>query len=164
MNEPADRPVRREDPFAPFVPRRGRRVAWVFAVAAVVVFGVLALLLPATGYAGWSAGDSLLVAAFGLLIAFVMWRFAAIRALPSREGIVVRNVAVTRRLRWDEIDGVRFGGGDAWAWLDLDDGDQVAVMAVQRSDGAYARAQASRLVALVEARGGARPRPGDGEP
>jgi hypothetical protein len=157
MNEAAA--SRSQDPFAPFVPRRGRRVAWVFAVVAVVVFTALALLVPATDYAGWSAGDSLLLAAFGLLVAFVMWRFAAIRAVPSREGIVVRNVAVTRRLRWDQIEGVRFAGGDAWAWLDLDDGDQVAVMAVQRSDGAFAREQASRLVALVQARGGTMPRP-----
>ena len=151
------------DPFAPFVPRRGRRVAWLFAVVAVVVFGALALLLPATGYAGWSVGDSLLVAGFGVLVAVVMWRFAAIRALPSREGIVVRNVAVTRRLRWDEIERVRFGGGEAWAWLDLHDGDQVAVMAVQRSDGASALSEASRLAALVQARGGSAPRAG-GEP
>lgn len=164
MSRSAARTAKDEDPFAAFVPRRGRRVAFAFAVAAVVVFTALALLLPATGYAGWSAGDSLLIAVFGLLIAFVMWRFAAIRALPSREGIVVRNVALTRRLRWDQIERVRFGGGDAWAWLDLDDGDQVAVMAVQRSDGAFAREQASRLIALVQARGGTRPRPDAGRP
>ncbi len=93
-----------------------------------------------------------------MLVAFVMWRFAAIRAVPSREGIVVRNVAVTRRLTWDEIEAVRFANGDAWAWLDLVDGDQVAVMAVQRSDGAFARAQASRLAALVQSAGRTRPR------
>jgi hypothetical protein len=152
------------DPFAPFVPRRGRRVATAFAVVALVVFGLLAVTLPATGYRGWSAGDSVLIAGFGVLVAFVMWRFAAIRAVPSREGIVVRNVAVTRRLGWAEIEGVRFADGDAWAWLDLADGDQVAVMAVQRSDGAFARAQASRLAALVQSAGGTRPREGGVQP
>jgi hypothetical protein len=146
------------DAFAPFVPRRGRRVAWAFAVGSVVVFSVMGLLLDTAGYGGWSTPDTLLAVAFGVLVGFVMWRFAAIRALPSREGIVVRNVALTRRLRWDEIEGVRFGGGEAWAWLDLDDGDQVAVMAIQRSDGAFGREEASRLAALVQARGGARSR------
>lgn len=145
-----------DDPFAPFVPRRGRRTALGFTVGSLVVFGVLALALPATGYRGWSVGDSLLIAGFGVLMALVMWRFAAIRALPSREGIVVRNVAVTRRLTWGEIESVRFAGGDAWAWLDLTDGDQLAVMAIQRSDGARALAEASRLAALVQALGSER--------
>ncbi|KQX66678.1 PH domain-containing protein [Angustibacter sp. Root456] len=144
------------DPFGPFVPRRGRRVATGFAVGALVVFGVLAMALPATGYRGWSVGDSLLMAGFGVLVAVVMWRFAAIRAVPSREGLVVRNVAVTRRLTWAEIEAVRFANGDAWAWLDLVDGDQVAVMAIQRSDGARALAEASRLAALVQGLGTAR--------
>lgn len=152
------------DPFAPFVPRRGRRVAMAFAAGALVVFGVLALVLPATGYRGWSVGDSLLIAGFGVLVAVVMGRFAAIRAVPSREGVVVRNVAVTRRLAWSEIESVRFAGGDAWAWLDLVDGDQVAVMAVQRSDGAFARAEASRLAALVQSAGGTRRRDGSERP
>lgn len=152
-----------DDPFAPFVPRRGRRVAMAFAVGALVVFGVLAVTLPATGYHGWSVGDSLLIAGFGAAVAVLMWRFAAIRAVPSREGIVVRNVAVTRRLAWAEIESVRFANGDAWAWLDLVDGDQVAVMAVQRSDGAFALAQASRLAALVQSAGGTRRREGGGE-
>ena len=143
------------DPFAAFVPRRGRRVATGFAVGALVVFGVLAVALPATGYRAWSVSDSLLIAGTGVLVAFVMWRFAAIRAVPSRAGIVVRNVAVTRRLTWAEIESVRFANGDAWAWLDLVDGDQVAVMAVQRSDGAFALAEASRLSALVQALGAA---------
>ncbi|MGN6611767.1 MAG: PH domain-containing protein [Angustibacter sp.] len=144
------------DPFAPFVPQRGRRVAAAFAVGALVVFGVLAVTLPATGYRSWSVGDSLLIAGFGVLVAFVMWRFAAIRAVPSREGIVVRNVAVTRRLSWAEIESVRFANGDAWAWLDLVDGDQVAVMAIQRSDGPRSLADASRLSALVQGLGPAR--------
>ncbi|MGN6300093.1 MAG: PH domain-containing protein [Angustibacter sp.] len=141
------------DPFAPFVPRRGRRVAAGFAVGALVVFGVLAVALPATGYRDWSLSDSLLIAGTGVLVAFVMWRFAAIRAVPSREGIVVRNVAVTRRVAWAEVESLRFANGDAWAWLDLVDGDQVAVMAIQRSDGARALAEASRLSALVQALG-----------
>jgi hypothetical protein len=138
------------DPFATFRPRRGRRVAWVVAAVSVLVFGVLALTVPGTGYAGWSVADSLLLWGFGWLIAVAMWRFARIEAVPSPRGIVVRNVLLTRDLAWSEISRVRFGSGDAWAWLDLVDGDEVAVMAIQRSDGESARRDASRLAALVQ--------------
>ncbi|GAB3596458.1 PH domain-containing protein [Angustibacter peucedani] len=146
--------------FAPFRPRRGRAVALGFVVASLVVFGGLALALPGTGYQGWSLGDSLLLAGFGVVLALALWRFAALRAVPSAEGLVVRNVLLTRHVAWDDVVGVRFGGGDAWVWLDLADGDDLAVMAVQRSDGEHARAEAGRLVALVQSRGGTAARPG----
>jgi hypothetical protein len=138
------------DPYAAFRPRRGRVVAWVVALAALLAFGVLALVMPSTGYAGWSGADSWLVYGVGVLIAAAMSRFAGLRADPDPRGIVVRNVLLTRRLSWSEVTRVRFSGGDAWVWLDLKDGDELAVMAIQRSDGEYGRAEASRLAARVQ--------------
>jgi hypothetical protein len=142
----------RTQAFAPFRPRRGRQVAWAVAVAAVAVFGTLALVLPGT-YGGWATSDSVAMAAFGLLLAAAMWRFARIDAVPNEQGLVVRNVLVTTRVDWPRVRAVRFGRDDSWAWLDLTDGDDLAVMAIQRSDGAHARAEASRLAALVQAYG-----------
>ena len=80
-----------------------------------------------------------------------MWRFAALRAVPSPTGLVVRNVLLTRTVTWDEVSRVRFAGGDPWVVLDLADGEQLAVMAVQKSDGPIARSEGSRLAALVQA-------------
>ena len=37
--------------------------------------------------------------------------------------------------------------------LDLDDGDTLAVMAIQRADAEFGRAEAGRLAALVQALG-----------
>ena len=37
--------------------------------------------------------------------------------------------------------------------LDLDDGDTLAVMAIQKADGAFGRAEAGRLSALVQVNG-----------
>ena len=139
------------DPYAPFVPRRGRQVALGFAVASVLLFAALAVVVPTTDMRGWGLTDSLLLLGFGALIAAAMWRFAALRAVPSPAGLVVRNVLLSRTLGWDEVAGVRFSGGDPWVVLDLTDGDQLAVMAVQKADGEFARAQAQRLVALVQA-------------
>lgn len=145
------------DDYAPFVPRSGRRVALGFGAGSIVVFGVLALVLPGTTVGGWGLSDSLLMFGFGLLIAAAMWRFAALRAVPTPEGLVVRNVLLTRTLRWSQVTGVRFAGGDPWVLLDLDDGDELAVMAVQKADGELGRREARRLVALVQA--GQHPRP-----
>ena len=46
---------------------------------------------------------------------------------------------------------MRLGDGDPWVMLDLSDGDVLAVMAIQRADGAYAVAEARRLATLVAA-------------
>ena len=75
----------------------------------------------------------------------------ALRAVPSPTGLVVRNVLLTRTVTWDEVSRVRFAGGDPWVVLDLADGEQLAVMAVQKSDGPIARSEGSRLAALVQA-------------
>ena len=139
------------DPYAPFVPHRGRTVAIGFGVVSVLVFAVLALVVPTTGLRGWSTLDSVLLLTFGLLIGAAMWRFAALRAVPSPTGLVVRNVLLTRTVTWDEVSRVRFAGGDPWVVLDLADGEQLAVMAVQKSDGPLARSEGSRLAALVQA-------------
>jgi hypothetical protein len=137
----------------PFRPYRGRVVALGFAVGSAVLFGVLAAAMPATGLAGWGTVDSLLLLGFGLLVAALMWRFATVRASPDPGGLLVRNLLVSQRLAWAQIEGLRFRAGDPWVVLVLVDGEEVAVMAVQRSDGERSRAEAARLVALIRAHG-----------
>ncbi len=139
------------DPYAPFVPGRGRQVALGFAIGSVVLFGVLALVVPRTGLQGWGRTDSVLMFGFGVLIAAFMWRLASLRAVPSPSGLAVRNILLSRSLRWSDVRAVRFAGGDPWVVLDLVDGDQLAVMAVQKADGERGRADARRLAALVQA-------------
>lgn len=149
-----------ETAFAVFRPRRGRTVALGFAAATLGVFGVIALLLPKpAGGAGWTAGDRFFFFAVGLAMAFVMWRFAAIRAVPTRESLTVRNLFLTREVPWESVVDVRFAEGDPWVTIELDDTDTVAVMAVQRADGEWGRSEASRLVALVQALGPPAPSP-----
>ena len=139
------------DPYAVMRPRRGRAVAIGFGIGSLGLFGAVAVLITGTGIRGWNVTDSLLMFGVGVLIALMMWRFAALRAVPSPSGLEVRNVLLTRRVAWSEIERVHFAGGDPWVLLDLTDGDQLAVMAVQRADGPYGQAEASRLAALVEA-------------
>jgi hypothetical protein len=93
----------------------------------------------------------------GVAVAAFMWRFASIRAVPSRHGLVIRNLITTRTLEWAQIVRVQFGGGAPWVSVDLDDTDVVAVMAIQKADGAFGQAEAARLSALVQVH--SRPRP-----
>ena len=147
------------DPYAVFRPRRGRRVAVTMAVLSLLIFAGGALSLPQTAplSAGWGVLDRLLLASCGVIVSALLWRYASIRAVPSTQGLVIRNLVTTRTLEWAQIVRVLFGGGAPWVSVDLDDTDTVAVMAIQKADGAFGRAEAARLSALVQVH--SRPRP-----
>lgn len=147
MNPSAARPRGSE----PFRPRRGRRVASIGAGVAVVLFGVVAILMPGPGEGGdWQPIDRIAMWGLGWAIAALLIRYARIGAWPRESGLFVRNLILGRAIPWSEIEDVRFGGGEPWVSLDLVDGETVAVMAIQRADAAYAQDEAQRLVRLIE--------------
>jgi len=129
---------------AQFRPRLARVVTLAVAALVLVATGVLIVTGP-----NLATSDRVAFAAFGLLVAWFCWRQATVRAVPDDEGLTVRNLLVSRRLAWAQIVSVRFGEGRPWVQLDLDDGDTLAVMGIQRADGASAQAEARRLATLV---------------
>lgn len=140
--------------FAPFHPRRGRAVSAGFAIASVVLFGVIAVVLPGPDQGGpWHLGDRIFFLGVGVAIAALLWRYATIKAVPTREGLTVRNLFMTRTVPWDSVVDLHFSGGDPWVSIELDDTDTLAVMAIQKADGVFGRAEASRLAALIQALG-----------
>jgi len=127
-------------------PKRSRAIALGMIALEVAAF---ALLLVALGDGlGWldRIGFVLLSAA----LAWFLWRLATVRAVPTEAGLHVRNLLLERDLGWAQIVSVRFGGGNPWVLLDLDDGETLSVMGIQRSDGARAVSEARRLATLVE--------------
>jgi hypothetical protein len=126
-------------------------MATVMAVLSVVLFTVLALLVAGVDDGGWVVADRVMMAVLGVGLALVLWRWAAIKAVPDESGLTVQNLIERRRIAWEEIDDVTFDEGDPWVSLHLKDTDTVAVMAIQRSDGASSRAEAQRLADLVGA-------------
>lgn len=136
-----------KDPYADFRPRRGSLVARLAALAVLVSFVVLIVLAPG---GGWALADRVLVGLLALLLAAGLWRFGMVRAVPTPTGLTVTNLVITREVEWAEIVRVTFAGGTPWAVLELSDTEELAVMGVQRADGAHGRAEASRLAALVE--------------
>lgn len=135
-----------------FRPRAARLVTGTMAVVVAAATVLLIALLSGTSVEGWSTADLAGIALVGLAIVWFLWRQATVSATPTAEGLRVRNLATTRTVAWGEIVWVRFGEGRPWVQLDLDDGDTLAVMGVQRSDGERARSEAKRLSTLVAVR------------
>jgi len=150
VSEPAD---------APFRPRRGRVLPLVMATAAVVVCVVVAIGMGVG--TTWQLGDQLALVGLGLALAAFMVRYASIRAVPDETGLAVRNLMLSRRVTWDEVLEVRFPEGAPWVTLELDDTDELAVMAIQRADGEFGRAEARRLAGILARHWAARARDAD---
>lgn len=119
------------------------------SLACVLAFGALALGTPATGEVGWSDADRVMTAGFGVALAALLWRFASLKAVPSATGLRVVNLIRRHDVEWASIIGVGYSGGSPWAVLECSDTEEIAVMAIQRSDGERAKREASRLAALV---------------
>ena len=134
-------------PVTPFAPRRGKVVPAVLAVAAVVLFLAVAVLVPEK----YQLVDRIAFAGMGLAIAALLLRYVTIRAVPQDDGLFVRNIGAGQLVPWEEIEAVRFSDGMPWVRLDLADGDEQAVMAIQRADGPRSVQEAQRLSDLVAA-------------
>ena len=141
----AGRPV--DGTNAPFVPRRGRLVASVLAVLTLVIFLLVAIFVPERFHLVDRLGFFLI----GLGVAGLLSRYMTIRAVPRADGLLVRNLGPQQVVPWEDIEAVRFSDGMPWVRLDLADGDDMAVMAIQRADGSGSLAQAQRLSDLVGA-------------
>jgi hypothetical protein len=134
----------------PFVSRKGRIVAWVMGVGQALAFITCALLLPWSGVDQVGINDRIGLLVIAVFIGWGMSRFGGVLATPSKEGLVVRNLLITRTLTWREVEGLNFGVSDPWVTLNTEDGDPLAVMAIQRADGEPARSEAERLATLIE--------------
>lgn len=133
------------DPYAPFRPRLARAVS--LGVGVLAGLGTVVLVWATRDWVG--PGDQVGFVLVGVLVVWFCWREASVAVLVDPDGLTVRNLVVRRRLRWAQVVSVRFGEGRPWVQLDLDDGDTVAAMGVQRSDGERGMAEARRLATLL---------------
>ena len=132
-----------------FRPVRARAVVYVCAAAVLVTLVALAVVLPSGGPHPWGLGSRLGVVVFALLVVFALHRLASVRVETSDDGILVANVIGRRRLEWAEVVGVRLSRDDPWMLLDLSDGQALAAMGVQKSEGERAQRQAREFARLV---------------
>ncbi|GAB7185594.1 PH domain-containing protein [Kitasatospora sp. Ki12] len=135
-----------------WAPRRTRVVLLPVCALLVVLFAVLAVLLPEN----WQLNDRIMMTASGVLFAAVGLMLARPRVSADADGVTVVNFVRSRRLAWAEIVRVNFRQGDPWATLDLADGTSLAAVGIQSGVGkAQAIAAARTLRDLVEHHAGA---------
>lgn len=128
-----------------FRPVRGVVVAVIIGVAFLVGAIAMALWLPEK----YGVMDRLICAGIGAGTAAFMYRYATIHAKPGPDGLWVRNLGPGEQVAWDDIVAVRFSQGMPWVRVDLADGTDMAVMAIQRADGPRSLDDAQRLADLV---------------
>lgn len=119
------------------VPRRLRRICQVLAALVVLVFGVVALLLPRGEDAVEAFGpvDQLAFFGIGLLLAAGVLVLTRFRVRADEHGVWVRNTLGERYFPWGVVVGIHLPRGATWAQLELHDDETVALLAVQTSDG-----------------------------
>ena len=108
--------------------RRGGRCRCVWAVVTIALSSGVALGMGARGVRNQRPARPRRP---GRGIAGFLWRYVGIRAVPDAEGLTCATSIVTRRVTSDKVVEVRFPEGAPWVTLELDDGDDLAVMAVQ---------------------------------
>lgn len=118
-------------------PRKLTRVCRAAAVLVVVVFGVLALLLPRGSGDGqqFKVADQVSFFVLGLLLAMGVLLFTRFRVRADERGVWVRNALGERFFPWAVVARVDLPDGASWAQLELHDDDTVALLALQTGDG-----------------------------
>lgn len=134
-------------------PARSRLLTRVVGVVILAGLTVLAIALPEDG--GWNIGSRAGIVITGVLGLCFMLMLGRPKVVATREGVTVVNLLRVRRLEWAEIVRVSLRQGDPWVFLDLSDGETLAAMGIQTSNGrAQAIAAAKELRELVDKFGG----------
>ena len=155
MSSPVGRPA---DPDRPATvggvvrarPVRLRRVAVAVAAAVVLTFVVIAVLLGNTRSEGvvFGVGDQVAMVVLGVLVAAGVLLLARPSVVADTRGLRVRNIVTSHDVPWEVVREVAFRDGSPWAVLELADDDQLALLAVQASDGDRSVAAVRGLRAL----------------
>jgi hypothetical protein len=88
---------------------------------------------------------------FGLMFCVLMYALLRSRAVAYPDRLLVVNGYRRREFAWPQVVAARLPPGAPWVTLDLADGETVAVMGIQGSDGDRARVALRELKALIAA-------------
>jgi hypothetical protein len=133
-------------------PRRGRIVAYGFAVLVVIGAVIMAVLIAEP----FQIPDRLAIVLFGCAVAFVLHLLGRVRVEADDEGVTLVNAVRTHRYTWPEVIDVTLIEGDPWPKIDFSDGRTIGAMGIQGSEKALARRATAELAALIHERGEAR--------
>jgi hypothetical protein len=130
-----------------------RLICAVVAAVVVAFMAVTALVLKSssTGVVRFQTSDQFAILGLGLAIGAGILFLGRSRVDGDAAAVRVRNVAISRELPWSMVRAVRFDRKSAWASLLLENGDEVAVLAVQAVDRERAAEAVEGLRALLAA-------------
>lgn len=119
------------------VPRLLRLVVTAAALAVLAVTTVVVLRLPSSsvGVVAFGPADQVAMFGLGLAVAVGVLLFGRPRVDADEHGVRVRNIATSQDVPWERVAAVRFEEKSSWASLQLRNGDELAVLALQASDG-----------------------------
>jgi hypothetical protein len=121
-------------------PRRLLLVCRLAGATLLIVFAVIAYLLPRGTAGGQQFGlaDQIAFFGIGLILTAVVLQFTRVRVVADEAGLIVRNYVGEKWIPWQVVAGVRMDASSPWASLDLRDDDTIALLAVQANDGLHA--------------------------
>ncbi|MGW0182626.1 PH domain-containing protein [Nocardia sp. NPDC003345] len=126
--------------------RKSRRTAVIVAAGLVIAFTALGVFLRIeyTGV-NFRVVDQFAMAAIGIFGAIAVLLLTRPRVRAGERGVVVRNVLGDNAFEWKHIRGVSFPDRKAWARLELVNDDYVPMLAIRSNDGEHAAAALDRL-------------------
>jgi phosphatidylserine synthase len=113
---------------------RPRRVRVACAIGAASIFVLFTVIGLALTNATFKPGDKYAMIGLGVVFAAGILLIARPRVRADAEGVTVRNIIGGYRLPWVAVRQVRFDRGQPWLYLELENDDAVAVLAVQAVD------------------------------
>jgi hypothetical protein len=118
-------------------PHRLTRMCWGLAVFVVAIFATIGAGLRSApeGDAQFQLADQIAMTLLGVVIGGAALLLTRPRVVADAEGVRVRNVLGFTHFPWAVVAAVRFEDGASWASLDLQDDDNVALLAIQSNDG-----------------------------
>ena len=134
------------------MPRRMRLLCAALALVVVAVMAFVAAELTETTntVVTYRTSDSIAMLGLGLVLGAGILFLSRSRVDADAAGVRVRNVVVHHQLPWSAVRAVRFERSSAWASLQLENGDEIALLAVQAVDKEHAVRAVEGLRALRE--------------
>jgi hypothetical protein len=131
-----------------------RLLCAVAAAVVVVVAIVVAVSLKSssTGVVAFRTVDQIAIFGLGVALGAAIMALGRSRVDADADGVRIRNILVRHELPWTAVRAVSFARTSSWATLQLENDDEVAVLAVQAADKERAVRAVEALRALHAAK------------
>ncbi len=122
---------------------RRQATIWTILLGGGALFGWF--MLPASIRVLFTEFQVATLAFFVLFMLGIVWAVALGYVKAGPQGLKFRNGLRTREIPWSEVASIRYLPADHWAFVELTDDSDLALLGIQRSDGPLSVEQVERL-------------------